>query len=120
MVHSAKVGIVQAPLGDLIEQALNSPPEYTTFFRLDAQDYVIVWEQSGEYERLRSAGERAPYTAILGFGTDRFDPEFGSDLLRRTGTREISNLAESIWKELGFLGVEFKQGRIDPARSYND
>jgi hypothetical protein len=120
IIQSAKEGIVQAPLGDLRWRFLNLPPEDTTLFRLDAQDYVIIWEQSGEYERLRSAREYAPFTAILGFGTDRFDPEFGSNLLRRTATSEISGLAESIWRELGFLGDEFKRVRIDPSRGYND
>lgn len=88
------------------------------FFRLDAQDYVIVWERSNEYEHLRSAGEDAPFTAILGFGTNRFDPEFGFNLLIATATHEIVRAGESIWIELGFLGDEFKHGRIDPSGGY--
>jgi hypothetical protein len=88
-------------------------------FRLDAEDYVIIWEQSGEYERLSSTGADAPFTAIFGFGTNKFDAEFGSMLLRQTATGIISNQAETIWKELEFLKSNFKSGRIDPSRSYN-
>lgn len=117
IVQSAKEGVIQAPLGDIRRQ-LPLMADSAEFFRLDAQDYVIVWERSGEYERLRSSGEEVPFTAILGFGTDRFDPEFGYALLRVTATSEIVSVGESIWGALGFLGDEFKRGRIDPSRSY--
>jgi hypothetical protein len=117
IVQSAKEGMIQAPLGD-IRQRVRIIADSAEFFRLDAQDYVIVWERSGEYERLRSSGKEVPFTAILGFGTDRFDPEFGYNLVRVTATSEIASAGESIWQALGFLGNEFKHGRIDPSRSY--
>ena len=119
IVQSTKDGFLQAPLGNIRRRLVDIEPEFWQFFRLDAQDYVIIWEQSSEYERLISAGQDAPFTAILGFGTDRFDPEFGSSLLRQTATSEISSLAQPIWRELEFLAGEFRRGRIDPSRSYD-
>jgi hypothetical protein len=116
-VQSAKEAVTRASLNELRRQ-FRVNDESTQFLRFDAQDYVLVWEKSGEYERLRSAGEDVPFTAIFGFGTDRFDPRFGSRLLRETATRDIARAGESIWKELGFLEGEFKHGEIHPSRGY--
>lgn len=119
IIQSSKDGIEQASLADT-RRRLSVIADSVEFFRLDAQDYAIVWEQSGEYERLISAGEHPPFTAILGFGTDKFDPQFGSMLLRQTATYEIGLAEDSIWRELEFLGSEFKHIRIDPSRSYDN
>jgi hypothetical protein len=115
IIQSPKDGIERAPLTD-IRRRLAAIANSVEFFRLDAQDYTIVWEHSGEYQRLISAGEHPPFTAIFGFGTDKFDPQFGSMLIRHTATYEIRYAEHSIWRELEFLGKEFKHIPIDPSR----
>jgi hypothetical protein len=115
-VQVADEGVIQAPLGD-IRRRLPLSAESTRLLRLDAQDLVIIWERSGEYERLRSSGKEAPFTAIFGFGSDMFDPDFGRKLIYSTATSEIAGAGDSIWNALSFLGDEFKYGHIDPTRS---
>ena len=83
-----------------------------TFFRLDAQDVVLVWESSAEYERLREKGTDTEYRAIIGFGSDKFDPDFGLWLFQESVTVDMSHLANSIWDHLAFLGDRYERKRI--------
>jgi hypothetical protein len=71
---------------------------------------------------MRAGGEPAPYTAIFGFGTNKFDPEFGNFLIRLTATDDVANVAESIWGELWLLGIgeNFEYSSIDRPESYEN
>jgi hypothetical protein len=117
VLQSVDEGVMQRSLGDAQRQIELEGTESIKLLRLDAQDYVMVWEPSAEYEQFRSVGEEASYTAILGFGTDKYDPEFGLRLLHQTATYEIGPMAQSIWRALEFLEKDFAHSRIEPSRS---
>jgi hypothetical protein len=95
-----------------------SAPEKNSvrFLRFDTRDCVLVWEPSATYEKLRRERE-IPYTAIVGFGSDKFDEKFIWEMLQ-SGTAEIISASWEIANGLSFLGDSFRREHIDPARSY--
>jgi hypothetical protein len=114
-VQSPTEGITEAVLGNIMGWPFDTA-QAIEFIRLDAHDYALIWERSGEWERLTSAGEYHDFTAILGFGADTFDVQFASKLLATTATEDIRHSANSLWPELGILYKLFGDGPIDPSR----
>jgi hypothetical protein len=113
VVQSMKEGFSSIPLGDAQRKIFAEGEESIEFFRSNGPDYVVVWEPSNEYLRLRDEGEDATYTAIMGFGANKFDPSFGSYLLDLTATSEIREMSAEIWQALGFLADDFASSRIE-------
>jgi hypothetical protein len=105
---------------DQVRLQVYESPNSVDFLRLDGREFVLVWEPSAEYQRLLRESGDVPYAALIGFGSDKFDPRFGKRLLRRTATREIMEASDEIWNSLGFLANTFKQENIDPARRLED
>jgi hypothetical protein len=86
------------------------------FVRLDAQDFVLVWEPGAQ-----PANPDMPYSAIIGFGTDAYDPDFGVYLMQNTAAKDIVGESSAIWHdELDFLQKSFPSRRIDSTKRYED
>lgn len=119
IIQSSKEGTMRMALADIKRRSADFI-DGIEFLRLDALDYALVWEQSGEWHRLIDAGQFHRFTAILGFGTDRVDRQFTYKLFSPTATDEIRHVADTMWSELKFLPELFKQGTINPSRSYKN
>lgn len=62
-----------------------------------------------------------PYSALIGFGTDIYDPDFGIYLMQHTAAKDIAGESPYIWHdELEFLQKSFPSDRIDPTKRYED
>jgi hypothetical protein len=114
IVRSSK-GNSEGTFDQVRVQVYVMPADSIGLLRLDGQEFVLVWEPSAEYHHLLSEGKDVPYGALIGFGSDKFDPEFGKRLLRKTATEEIMEASDSIWDSLGFLANTFKRENIDPS-----
>jgi hypothetical protein len=101
-------------LGRIINRIYDTDGDTVEFLRFDAVDCVLVWEPSLKYENLRRS-ENVPYTAIAGFGSDKFDKDFIWDVLQ-SATAEIDSKSQEIISALSFLGDRFSRDSIDPSK----
>jgi hypothetical protein len=97
-----------------------SSPGSIDFLRVDAQDFVLTWESGIEDPHLILEHRDAPYAALVGFGSDQFDPGFGRKVFRMTADNEITSADDFVWQSIDFLASSFKESRIDPHRGYHD
>ena len=88
------------------------------FLRLDTRDCVLVWEPSAEYRRLAKHSADFPYTAIVGFGSNKIDEKFTLNLLQRTGTAAIITVSAEIESSIRSILQSFRAGYISPPGRY--
>jgi hypothetical protein len=105
-------------LGEIQGRVNTENEDSIGFLRFDTSDCVLVWEPSAEYRRLAHASDDVPYTAIIGFGSDKIDEKFTLNLLQRTGTEEIVAASAEIGSSIMSILQSFLADYINPSGSY--